>query len=384
VSASRRHIAIVADAIFPFHIGGKETALFEFGKHMVARGHRVDVFTMHWWPEPGPVEHAGMTYYPLMRQRPLYTSAGRRSNIQALAFGLATLKLISRRADVYLVDSIPFLPLLTARAVATVRRTRLATLWHEYWGPEYWKSYASPVTALSGATLERLAAKRPDKVLVTTAQTKDRLAPLVEEGRLAVVPLGIDLAAIDAANPSSETCDVIYAGRLLENKRVDLLIRAVHLLRTEHPGISCVIVGSGPEKERLEDLVRDLNLKDNVSIRPFFPSITSLFSLVKSSRVFVLPSVREGFGLVALEANACGTPVITVDHPDNAARHLIMQGKNGLLSSPDTTDLAAKIGYVLGGHSNFLSSEELRESAAAHDWAEVAAQFERELLTTPT
>jgi len=380
VSASRRHIAIVADAIFPFHIGGKETALFEFGKHMVARGHRVDVYTMHWWPEPGPVEHGGMTYYPLMRQRPLYTSAGRRSNIQALTFGLATLKLVSCPAHVYLVDSIPFLPLLTARAVAAVRRTRLATLWHEYWGPEYWKSYASPLTAVSGATLERLAAKCPDKVLVTSAHTRDRLAPLVREDRLAVVPLGIDLAAIDAADPSSERCDVIYAGRLLENKRVDLLIRAIHLLRTEHPGIFCVIVGSGPEKDRLEDLVHDLDLEDNVSIQPFFPSITSLFSLVKSSSVFVLPSVREGFGLVALEANACGTPVITADHPDNLARHLITQGENGLLSSPNSTDLAAKIEHVLGGQSNFLSAKELRERAAAHDWAEVAEQFERELL----
>jgi glycosyltransferase involved in cell wall biosynthesis len=52
---------------------------------------------------------------------------------------------------------------------------------------------------------------------------------------------------------------------------------------------------------------------------------------MKASKVFVFPSNREGFGLIALEANAAGLPVLTLDHPNNAATDLIRHGKNGYL-----------------------------------------------------
>ncbi len=68
---------------------------------------------------------------------------------------------------------------------------------------------------------------------------------------------------------------------------------------------------------------------------------------MKSARVFVLPSDREGFGLVVLEANACGLPVITVRRPDNAAQNLVVEGKNGFIAELDDADLARTILLVL-------------------------------------
>ena len=56
-----------------------------------------------------------------------------------------------------------------------------------------------------------------------------------------------------------------------------------------------------------------------------------VYGLIKSSSVFVLPSVREGFGIVVVEALACGVPVITTDHPDNQARLLVEDGVTGWL-----------------------------------------------------
>ena len=60
---------------------------------------------------------------------------------------------------------------------------------------------------------------------------------------------------------------------------------------------------------------------------------------MKSATVLALPSVREGFGAVVLEANSCGLPVVTVDHPDNAARHLIIEGQNGFLAGVEAVSL---------------------------------------------
>jgi glycosyltransferase involved in cell wall biosynthesis len=78
----------------------------------------------------------------------------------------------------------------------------------------------------------------------------------------------------------------------------------------------------------------------------FFGSLdrhADVYGLMKSSSVFVLPSVREGFGLVVVEALACGVPVITTDHPDNQARLLVEHGVTGWLCSPTGRGLAEAI-----------------------------------------
>ena len=58
-----------------------------------------------------------------------------------------------------------------------------------------------------------------------------------------------------------------------------------------------------------------------------------VYSLMKSSKVFVLPSTREGFGISVIEANACGIPVITVRHENNASKDLIQVGRTDLFVS---------------------------------------------------
>jgi glycosyltransferase involved in cell wall biosynthesis len=100
---------------------------------------------------------------------------------------------------------------------------------------------------------------------------------------------------------------------------------------------------------------------------------------MKSTTVYALPSNREGFGLVALEANACGTPVVTTNHADNAAKDLIDPGRNGLLCDRNEVDLAAKLDAALEP-STFPDRDDIRRSVASYDWDVVAASFEEELF----
>ena len=370
---------MVSDAVYPFNTGGKERALYEIARHLVANGHQVDFYTMHWWDGADTPSRDGITFHALSALYPLYTPAGRRSLRQACFFALATTKMVAQSFDLLYVDSIPFLPLLTGRLVAWMRRKELTTMWYEFWGASYWKAYLPGPAASIGTRLERMASWCPDKVVSISDHTTRRLASGAAARCVVTIPLGVDLRAVDDAEPSPEPIDVLFAGRLLENKNVDLLIEAIALLREESPEVRCVIVGEGPEQERLEGLVESLDLADSVSLRPFLPSSSDLYGLMKSAGVFVLPSVREGFGLVVIEANACGTPVITVNHPENAARDLIEPGRNGLLCSPDPVDIAEKVRTVLGDRIDLLDSVSLRRRADDFDWHNVARAFEQVL-----
>jgi glycosyltransferase involved in cell wall biosynthesis len=377
-----RRIAVVSDAVYPYHVGGKERAIYEIGKRLAARGHAVDVYTMQWWNGPRTTTHEGMTYHAIMPLVPLYTKDRRRSILEAVRFALATLKVSTRPFDILHVDGIPFIPLISGRIVATLRRKRLTTTWYEFWGRDYWESYVPGPQGTIGAWLERTVTHCPDLIISISQLTTSRIVPVVGEARVITVPLGVDMAKVDKAIASTEQIDILFSGRLLHNKGVDLLIEATDKLRAERPNINCVIIGSGPEEEHLLALIAARGLESNVSIRPFVDDEGDLFSLMKAAKVFVLPSVREGFGLVALEATACGTPVVTTDHEDNAARDLILPGRNGLLCSPDDADIAAKVGEVLDS-SDYSDRAAIRETAANFDWDVVAAAYETALFPTP-
>jgi len=373
-------IAIVTDAIHPFHTGGKERALFEIAKHLAADGYDVDVYTMRWWKGPSIIQRDGITFHALTRCRPLYTPAGRRSVSQAIFFAIATLKMVLRSYDHLYVDSIPFLPLICGRLVATLRRKPLLTIWYEFWGPTYWKAYLPGIASFVAAHVERFASRCPDSVMSISPHTTLRLEAEAAVRHLITIPLGVDLESIDAAAPSPERWDVLYAGRLLTHKNVDRLVHAIAQVRIDNPSVRCLIIGGGPELDHLVTLVTELRLEENVRFRPFLPDSLELYGLMKSARLFVLPSVREGFGLVVIEANACGTPVVTTNHAENAARDLVCHGSNGLLSSPDTTAIATGIRTILSGDADLLDEHELRRNAARFDWSCVAKTFEAELL----
>jgi glycosyltransferase involved in cell wall biosynthesis len=92
-----------------------------------------------------------------------------------------------------------------------------------------------------------------------------------------------------------------------------------------------------------------------------------------ASKVFVLPSEREGFGIVVTEANAAGIPVVTVDMPDNAAKYLIEQGENGLVCELSPEAIATAIETLL--HDRKPASYYAAFSEK-YDWKNIIPQME--------
>ncbi len=129
-------------------------------------------------------------------------------------------------------------------------------------------------------------------------------------------------------------------------------------------------MGRGPEEERLKAQVSLSGLDKNIRFTGFVRDQDDILALLKASRACVLPSTREGFGMVALEALACGIPVVTADHPGNAIRDLAEMG--GVRAVPLTAqDFAVAIQETLQSPlSTFVPSLE-----GAWDWDAVTEQW---------
>jgi glycosyltransferase involved in cell wall biosynthesis len=339
-------VAIVSDAIYPYHKGGKEVLYYHLAQGLSRRGFEVHVFTMRWWAGPRDRTDDGVVYHALCRRDPLY-SGSRRSVVQAVMFALACLRLVRFDFDVIDADHMPHLQLFTIKLVSLVRRAPLVVTWHEYWGRAYWREYLGRLGDVA-ALVERSTIRLGDQLVADSPTTAARL---VERGiptdSVTVVPVGIDLDEIARTPASDEKYDVLYVGRLIGHKHVDALIDALEELRSRGTPRTCAIVGEGPERESLEASAVQKGVGEDICFLGNVEEHSTVFSLMKSAGVFVLPSTREGFGIVVAEAIACGLPVLTVDHPDNEARALVEPGVTGWLCDPDGPSIAAGIETAL-------------------------------------
>lgn len=351
--------------------GGVEKRIREVSVRLADRGHDVHVYGMRCWDGPAVIERDGVTLHGVCPGEGLYID-GRRTVAQALRFGKAVLRpLLASGADVVDCQNFPYFPCFAAKAASVRRGFPLVVTWHEVWG-DYWYDYLGR-RGVFGKAVERLAAGLTDHHIAVSPSTARALAGLGVAGPVPVVPNGIDLARIAAVPPAAEEWDVIFTGRLIREKNVDLLLRALVPVREEVPDLRALIVGDGPERPALERLARDLGLP--VTFAGFLPDYDSVIAAMKASRVFVLPSTREGFGIAALEAMACGVPVVTVDHPGNAVRDLVVPGVNGYCSGLSAGELGEGILFWLKNGSE--DRDLITRTAQDFDWGNVTVQVER-------
>ena len=373
-----QRLAFVSDAVMPFHTGGKERRLHEITRRLVQEGREVHIYTMQWWPGPRTMRIDGVYFHALCRHYPLYRG-GRRSIIQALAFGWAAHRLLWVRFDALDADSMPFWPLYSLRLVCWLRRKPLIATWHEVTDRAGWQAYLGRYAGLAAAGVEWLAARLPNIIIANSPHTARRLRASGLKQRIVTIPLGVDLDYIAAVVPAGADCEVVYAGRLVPHKNVGLLIEAIAILKPQRPRISCLIIGQGSERAALEDQAARLGLAGNITFRDFYTDQAALYGALKTSRMFVLPSYQEGFGLMVIEAQAAGLPIITTNSPGNAARELVAEGIDGYVVEPEPAALAERIEYVLA-HPGILRPA---ASLTGHDWAAVSRRVERVLTSTP-
>ncbi len=377
MTGPRRHrVALVTDAIAPWHRGGKEQ-LYDQLAHRLSRQADVHVYTMKWW-QGSPPSRNGLQYHALCPRLPLYRE-GRRSRFQAVVFALGCLRLLGAPVDVIEADHMPYLQLFVLKLVAAVRRKPLVVNWHEVWDAEQWQRYLG-VSGRFAWKLERRATRLPDRIVAASEQTAERLRALRVTAPIYLAPGGIDLTALTVIEPAPDDADIVSVGRLLSHKRHDLLLDAIARL-PEGLRPTCTIVGDGPQREVLERKALRLGLTDRVLFLGALESNERLLGLMKAARVCVFASEREGFGIAALEAIACGVPVITTSAPHNHARHLVERASLGVVCEPTADALAGAIMLVLLAPRRVPRVPE--SWVAEYDWETVAARTARALFGQP-
>ena len=335
-------IAIVSDAIYPYNKGGKEKRIFEISTKLSQSGHDVHIYCMKWWKGKENRIENGVSLHAISRYYPLY-SGQRRSVKQSIMFALSCFKLLKEDFDIIDVDHMPHLVLFPLKIVSLLKGKKLYATWNEVWGREYWVKYMG-ITGNIAYIIEWLSARLPDEIISISEHTKKKLQKdLKIKSHITVVPNGINLSEIRKVKLSKIKSDVIFAGRLLSHKNVDYLISSIEILKRTKPDIKCLVIGKGPEEKKLKALVKKIGLEKNVIFHDFLKNQSDLYSLMKSSKVFAFPSTREGFGIVALEANASGIPVITIQHKDNATKDLIKHGENGYVVGLSSNSIAVSI-----------------------------------------
>ena len=273
------------------------------------------------------------------------------------------------RMDGMTVRRLGALPLYYPRVLAaTARETRRGrfdvVVEHLNKLPFCAKAYsAAPVIAVNHHLFGSSAFLQVPWAVAASVVSVEKLIPWVyrdvsflavsESSRQDLVGRGIPREAIDLlyngitfptqeSRPMAERpLRIAYLGRLEPYKRVDLLLRAVAALVSRFPGLELVVVGRGVARESLEALAAELGLAARVRFTGFVDD-AERDATVADARVCVCPSVKEGWGITVIEANALGVPVVATDAP--GLRDAVLHGETGLLvPCDDHQALAAAI-----------------------------------------
>ncbi len=369
-------ITLVYDAIYPYIKGGGEKRFYEIGKRLAKEGHQVHLYGMKFWEGANVIKQDEIYLHGICKAKKLYTKEGRRSILQAIYFGFHSMKLIKEDFDVIDCCGFSYFSLFSCKLIALIKRKKLFSTWHEVWGKNYWYKYIGWKGYL-GYIIEKLAVLMPDKIISISKHTTHKLKnELNSKKPTYTVPNGIEFDLITKIKPAKEKSDVIFVGRLMSHKNVDILIKSIKLIKEKNPEIKSLIIGDGPEKKTLEALTQKLNLEKNVKFLGFLKSNDDVYALMKSSKVFVLPSTREGFGIVVIEANACGIPAITINHKDNAARDLIEEGKNGFVCQLNEEEIVKRIIRILINTSGLNMKKVCMDLAKKYDWDKIVDEIE--------
>jgi glycosyltransferase involved in cell wall biosynthesis len=383
-------ICILYDCLYPYTVGGAERWYRNLAERLAGEGHDVTYLTLRQWDRDerprlsarsggggggesagGPAARSGtaegrVTVVTAGPRMALYTG-GRRRILPPLVFGAGVLWHLLRRGrryDVVHTASFPYFSLLAAGVVRPLWRFGLVVDWHEVWSRSYWREYLGALAGPIGYAVQLLCARIPQRAFCFSQLHAKRLRAEGLRGEVTVLRgqyAGAATARVGEETPSSERPPlVLFAGRLIPEKRVVLAVAAVAAAARRIPALRAVVYGEGPERARLAEAIAEHGMRDVISAPGFAPAQTLAADMARAT-CMLLTSRREGYGMVVVEASAAGTPSIVVSGEDNAATELVDDGVNGVIV--DGADPDAIADAIVQVHE---AGTAMRESTA--DW----------------
>jgi glycosyltransferase involved in cell wall biosynthesis len=355
-------VCIVYDCLFPYTIGGAERWYRNVAERLARQGDEVTFLTLRQWERGTEPSVPGVRVVAVGPRMALYTRSGRRRLLPPIVFGLGVLRHLLRHGREYDVVHTASFPYFSVLAAARARRRggfRIVVDWHEVWTRGYWREYLGPLAGRIGWWVQRRCLRVPQRAFCFSRLHERRLREWGLRGELTRLE-GQYVGSGEPAARQPARPVAVFAGRFIPEKRVPALIPALARARAQVPELRAELYGDGPERDDVLREIAALGLEGFVSA-PGFVDSDVLEPALSSALCLLIPSSREGYGLVVVEAAARGVPTVVVAGPDNAATELVEEGVNGAIApsaAPD--DLADAILRIREGGSA------LRDSTA--DW----------------
>jgi glycosyltransferase involved in cell wall biosynthesis len=320
---------------------------------LVDAGARVTYLTRRQWDQPPEIP--GLQAVAVSGRSELYDDHGKRRVLPTLRFGCGLLWWLSRHRrdfDVVQVASFPFWSVVAVRVALAGTGTHVVVDWFEIWSAPFWRSYAGKAMGTLGYLVQRCCLALSPTIIVLSAANATRLhamgrtdSPIVLAGFLpSPVPAAHSEGALSRQSPPY----VLYAGRHIHDKGVDLLPDAFTAARAMKSELRFVIAGDGPLRESIIRDCKARGIETAVDI-PGFVAEEELKRLIAGASCVVAPSRREGYGFMPVDAMGRGTPVVTTAFAENLAVGNIDPGRNGLVADPPTPKrIAEAIVTVIG------------------------------------
>lgn len=352
----KTRIALLTERIYPFYHGGAEEVMFDYAK-ILAKNNEVTVYTSF---DKGTAKRTldNVNFYYLSKNIKRSNRKGNHSLIGVFSFAVSAL-LKKRRItnfDVVFLDSIHyFYPLLFLKHLKR-KNKRVVTIFHEAWY-RYRKSkgLSAAISFIMGLSIKRLIHYSDAMISISDPTTRSLIENYnVDKDKVFTIPLGIDLDYIYnniSLKPLNEReYDIAFVGRFAAIKRISDLIDAVSTIVNSCRSLKVALVGDGPQMGLIQKKILDLKLSKKVYIYGFVDE-NMKYSILNNSKLFILPSEREGFSLSTLEAMALGcVPVVSKPKFDEVfgVSHFVKNNENGMYyNAGNVNELAQNISILL-------------------------------------
>ncbi len=378
-------ICLIYDCLFPYTVGGAERWYRNLAERLVAEGHEVTYLTLRQWPRGERLDVDPRIRVVVAGPRMALYSGPRRRILPPLVFGAGVLWHLLRHGrsyDVVHTCAFPYFSLLAAALARPLGRYGLLVDWFEVWSRQYWRGYLGGTGGRVGELVQWACARVPQRAFCFSQLHAKRLRELGLRGPITVLrglyaggkktawparargpsplvqdPTETTLSSASPADqlsagvpgtsvptrPAAPAPFVLFAGRLIPEKRVTVGVAAVARAAQRIEGLRGVFYGDGPERDALDAAIAEHDAGTFISALGFGESEQVDTDMGRALCV-LLPSEREGYGMVVVEASAHATPAVVVAAPDNAAVELVEEGVNGVIAeSADPEAIAEAI-----------------------------------------
>ena len=303
-------IAFVSDSLTPWAFGGLET-LERAEADELSKWHDLHFFSMRWPGMQSEFRRGRITYHTFHDiNHDKFYRHNRRSIREALVFAVGMLRIFRYRFDVIQSNQFPIVQLPVLKLYCLLTGCKLIVDVHEVWDSGYWTTYLGGGKGRLANAFANWALGMADHYVANSSITEQNLCRLgIAKHRITVFAPTVDYGSISKIKSVGRPGEIIFAGRLIKEKRVDKWLQVVK----KTMGIAKargLIIGDGPEKKAIESLVKRMGMGRRIQLLGFQKDHEVVLRRIKGASLFLHMSEREGLSIAALESIALGTPVL--------------------------------------------------------------------------